>query len=64
MKDSSYNKLVDLSKFYLKISHEKLYRNDDLIIVVGYNDNPIIAGKGSAILSILHERITVVHLDV
>lgn len=33
-------------------SHEKLWRDDhryDLIINVGYNDNPPIAGKGSAI---------------
>jgi L,D-peptidoglycan transpeptidase YkuD (ErfK/YbiS/YcfS/YnhG family) len=32
--------------------HEKLWRDDavyDLIIVVGYNDAPVIAGKGSAI---------------
>ena len=32
--------------------HEKLWRDDDvydLIIPIGYNDSPIIAGKGSAI---------------
>lgn len=33
-------------------SYEKLWRDDelyDLIVVIGYNDNPIIPGKGSAI---------------
>lgn len=33
-------------------SHEKLWREDhvyDLIVVLGYNDAPIIAGKGSAV---------------
>ncbi len=33
-------------------SHEKLWRDDDLydlIVVVGYNDDPPVAGKGSAI---------------
>lgn len=33
-------------------SHEKLYRNDylyNMMIVLGYNDDPVIAGKGSAI---------------
>lgn len=47
-----YNKYVDLSNFDLNISHEKLYRDDDtydIIIVVSYNDQPIIPGKGSAI---------------
>jgi L,D-peptidoglycan transpeptidase YkuD (ErfK/YbiS/YcfS/YnhG family) len=32
--------------------HEKLWREDgvyDLIVVLGYNDDPVIAGKGSAI---------------
>lgn len=47
-----YNRLISLKTFDSKFSYEKLYRNDDvydLIIVVGYNDNPIIKGKGSAI---------------
>ena len=51
-KHISYNKMVDLSKFDHTVSHEKLYRDDDLynvVIVVGYNDNPVVTGKGSAI---------------
>jgi L,D-peptidoglycan transpeptidase YkuD (ErfK/YbiS/YcfS/YnhG family) len=34
------------------MSHEKLWRDDsvyDLIVVLGYNDTPIVPGKGSAI---------------
>lgn len=33
-------------------SHEKLWRDDhiyDVIVVLGYNDHPIVPGKGSAI---------------
>ena len=44
-----YNKLINLPTKYC---HEKLYRNDnlyDLIVVLGYNTNPIIKNKGSAI---------------
>ncbi|KAA0205347.1 L,D-transpeptidase family protein [Lawsonia intracellularis] len=47
-----YNKFVDLTCFNNSISHEKLYRDDDvydLIIVVGYNDSSPIPSKGSAI---------------
>lgn len=50
--DINYNKYVNLSHFDPQISHEDLYRNDhlyDIFIVVGYNDDPVIAGKGSAI---------------
>lgn len=40
-------------------SHEKLWREDhcyDLIIPLGYNDNPVIPGKGSAIfLHVMHD---------
>ena len=44
-----YNKLI---KFPFKFSAEKLFRKDniyDIILVLNYNTNPIIAGKGSAI---------------
>ena len=44
-----YNKQIKISK---KIGHEKLYRKDDLydiIVVLNYNLNPTIKGKGSAI---------------
>jgi L,D-peptidoglycan transpeptidase YkuD (ErfK/YbiS/YcfS/YnhG family) len=44
-----YNKQVLLP---FPASHEKLWRDDsiyDLIVVLGYNDAPPIAGKGSAI---------------
>lgn len=50
--NSQYNKLVDLTMFDASISHERMYRDDDLydlVLVVGYNDNPIVLGKGSAI---------------
>jgi len=59
-KNKSYNKQVDLNNFDLAINHEKLWRDDDLyniIIVVGYNDAPIVAGKGSALF------IRVAHQD-
>ena len=44
-----YNKQIKINK---KISHEKLYRKDnvyDIVVVLNYNLNPIIKGKGSAI---------------
>jgi L,D-peptidoglycan transpeptidase YkuD (ErfK/YbiS/YcfS/YnhG family) len=44
-----YNKQIKINK---KISHEKLYRKDnvyDIVVVLNYNINPIIKGKGSAI---------------
>ena len=44
-----YNKHIKLP---YNFSHEKLWRDDDvydLIIPLGYNDSPIIPGKGSAI---------------
>lgn len=40
-------------------SHEKLWRDDhayDIVVVIGYNDKPAIAGKGSAIfLHVMHD---------
>jgi len=44
-----YNKQIKINK---KISHENLHRKDnvyDIIVVLNYNLNPIIRGKGSAI---------------
>jgi L,D-peptidoglycan transpeptidase YkuD (ErfK/YbiS/YcfS/YnhG family) len=44
-----YNKQIKINK---KINHEKLYRKDnvyDILVVLNYNLNPIIRGKGSAI---------------
>ena len=47
--DPNYNKLVRLP---YKAGHEKLWRDDDLydiIVILGYNDDPPKSGKGSAI---------------
>ena len=46
---SFYNRQIKLPS---QLSHERLYRNDnlyDLILVLNYNTNPIIKNKGSAI---------------
>ena len=48
-KSKKYNKLI---KFPYKYSAEKLYRADniyDLILVLNYNNKPVIKNKGSAI---------------
>jgi L,D-peptidoglycan transpeptidase YkuD (ErfK/YbiS/YcfS/YnhG family) len=48
-KSLDYNLPVKLP---FEFSHEKLWRDDsryDLIVPLGYNDGPIVAGKGSAI---------------
>jgi L,D-peptidoglycan transpeptidase YkuD (ErfK/YbiS/YcfS/YnhG family) len=47
--DSHYNRLVRLPYASLE---ERLWREDslyDLIVVVGFNDSPVVPGKGSAI---------------
>ena len=46
---ADYNRQVALP---FPASHEKLWREDhvyDLVVVLGYNDDPVIAGRGSAI---------------
>lgn len=47
--DAHYNELVTMP---YAASAENLWRDDhvyDLIVVIGYNDRPVISGKGSAI---------------
>lgn len=47
--DPNYNKLVRL---HYPASAETMWRDDhlyDLVAVVGFNDDPVVAGKGSAI---------------
>ena len=47
--DPDYNTQVKLPYAY---SHEKLWREDNIyniVVILGYNDDPPIAGKGSAI---------------
>ena len=47
--DTNYNRLVKLP---YRASAEILWRDDalyDLVAVLGYNDNPVVPGKGSAI---------------
>ncbi|KAL9656068.1 hypothetical protein ABK040_007686 [Willaertia magna] len=44
-----YNRLI---KIPFKNSYENLWREDnlyDILLVLGYNDNPVVLGKGSAI---------------
>ena len=52
----SYNERVFLP---FEGSHEKLWRDDhayDMLVVIGYNDKPVVPGKGSAIfLHLMHE---------
>lgn len=47
--DPNYNTPVKLP---YAASHERMWREDhlyDVVVVLGYNDDPVIAGKGSAI---------------
>lgn len=47
--DPQYNKMIELP---YTASHEKLWREDnlyDVIVTLGYNDDPVVKGKGSAI---------------
>lgn len=48
-----YNQHIDKSQFTEDLpGHEDLWLKDnvyDIIVVLGYNDNPILAGKGSAV---------------
>ncbi|HEY4077713.1 MAG TPA: L,D-transpeptidase family protein [Rhizomicrobium sp.] len=47
--DPNYNRLVKLP---YPASAENMWRDDhlyDLVVVLGYNDGPVVAGKGSAI---------------
>ena len=47
--DGNYNRLVKLP---YAASHENMWREDhlyDLVAVLGFNDDPVVAGKGSAI---------------
>lgn len=47
--DVQYNRLVKLP---YPASHETLWRDDplyDLVVVLGFNDDPVVPGKGSAI---------------
>lgn len=47
--DSNYNKKITLP---FSVHHENLWRNDtlyDIVVILGYNDDPVVSGKGSAI---------------
>ena len=47
--DSAYNRLVSLP---YPARHERLWREDsvyDVIVILGYNDDPVTPGRGSAI---------------
>jgi len=47
--DASYNRLVRLPS---AAGHERLWRGDeiyDLLVVLGFNDDPVVRGRGSAV---------------
>ena len=51
-KSPYYNKHVDLRTFDKSLSHENLWLESssyDVIIVIGFNDDPVVPGIGSAI---------------
>ena len=54
-----YNKHISLP---FSGTHEKLWRDDhiyDIVVVIGYNDDPVVGGKGSAIfLHLARENYT------
>lgn len=57
--DPMYNKLIPLP---YPARYEKLWREDhiyDIVVVLGYNDDPVIPGKGSAVfLHLARENYT------
>jgi len=60
--DANYNRLVTLP---YPASAETLWRDDhlyDLVLVLGFNDNPVVPGKGSAIfLHLARDNYTPTH---
>lgn len=59
VRNKDYNRHIKISSSAKEYSFERLWHDDhvyDLIIPMGYNDDPIVSGKGSAIfLHIVHE---------
>ena len=50
--DSSHPRYNQLVRLPFDASHENMWREDDcydLVVTIGYNDDPIVAGAGSAI---------------